>query len=160
MGKKKQTHGGTPALNLVTDIEHTIHRFNGGTDNFGKHAAEELDFPAERIFKTLIVTDGKNYGVTCVPVTGHVNLKRAAEALSFGKLTMADPKKATNLTGYIPGGISPLGQKRQLPTVIDDSALIYETIMVSGGKRGLDIELSPTDLARLTDAHFAHIAGE
>ncbi|MDO4910253.1 MAG: Cys-tRNA(Pro) deacylase [Corynebacterium sp.] len=160
MGKKKKTGGATPALLAVADIEHSVHTFEGGTDHFGDNAAAGLDFPAERIFKTLIITDGKNYGVACVPVTGHLSLKRAAEALGFGKLSMADQKKAQSLTGYVPGGISPLGQKRSLPTVIDESATNYPTIMVSGGKRGLDIELAATDLAKLTNAVFGPVAGE
>ena len=105
---------------------------------------------AERVFKTLIAADERYLAVGIVPVDVNLDLKALATALGRKKLTMADPTLAERTTGMIVGGISPIGQKRPLPTVVDSSALDHETILVSGGRRGLDVELAPADLVRLT----------
>ncbi|MDY3127481.1 MAG: Cys-tRNA(Pro) deacylase, partial [Corynebacterium sp.] len=137
--------------------------FNAGSENFGEQAAAEIGGDPARIFKTLIVDLSAGKGpkrqlaVCCVPVPNKLNLKHAAAAFGESKAAMAEPADATRATGYIPGGISPLGQKTSLPTAIDASAQNFDTIMVSGGKRGLDIELAPADLAALTSATFADL---
>ncbi len=165
--KSGSAHGATPAIAACQEagIEFTVHQFPHGDDNFGVEAAswllEHLGVEEERIFKTLIIElAGKRTGLATavVPATGMLNLKAAAAALGASKATMADPHDASNSTGYIPGGISPLGQRRALPTVIDETATLADTVFVSGGRRGWDIELSPADLVSLTDATVADIA--
>ena len=130
-----------------------------GAQSYGEEAADKLGIPAGRIFKTLVAAlDGGEHAVGVVPVSGRLNLKALAEALGAKKSAMADEKDAERLTGYVLGGISPLGQRKKLKTVIDRSALNFETIFVSAGKRGLQIEISPRDLGTLTGARFAWIA--
>lgn len=165
--KKNASHGATPAIAACqkAGIEFEVHQFPHGDDNFGEEAAswleEHLGVEPERIFKTLVIElSGKRTGLATavVPATGMLNLKAAAAALGASKAAMADPHEASNSTGYIPGGISPLGQRRRLPTVIDESTSLFNTVFVSGGRRGWDIELSPANLASLTDAAVADIA--
>lgn len=169
MSKKsaKKSTAATPAiaacLNAGIDIQ--VHQFPHGNDNFGQEAAswllEHLNVQPERIFKTLVIElSGKRTGlaVAVVPATGRLNLKLAAAALGASKATMADPQQASLATGYIPGGISPLGIRRKLPTVIDETATTSETVFVSGGRRGWDIEIAPSDLISLSDAKLADIA--
>lgn len=121
-------------------------------------AAEKLGVPPERVFKTLVVDAGGSLAVAVVPVLLMLDLKAAAKALKTKKATMAEVKAVERTTGYVVGGVSPLGQKKRLPTVIDASAQDCGTMFVSGGRRGLDIELSPADLAALTGATFAPVA--
>ncbi|WP_295623854.1 Cys-tRNA(Pro) deacylase [uncultured Corynebacterium sp.] len=157
----------TPALSacVAAGIDHRVFEFAHSDDHFGAEAAlwlgEHHGVPAERIFKTLVVVmQGKRTGfaVAVAPVTGRVDLKAAARALGASKVALADPDDARRATGYVVGGISPLGQKRTLPTVVDSSAREHATVFVSGGRRGLDVELSPDDLASLTGATFASLA--
>ena len=127
------------------------------TDSYGQEAAAVTGVAAERIFKTLLVDTGAALAVGVVPVSGSLDLKAIATALGVKKVIMADPAAAQRSTGYVVGGISPVGQRKPLPTVIDESALGFESVFVSGGRRGFEIELAPTDLAAATDGRFAAI---
>ena len=152
----------TPAINLLKKqkIAFSIHEYDHDPEcqNFGEEAAQKLSLDPRCVFKTLLVSDDKNFFVAIVPVTGTLNLKRAATAFGVKKLRMAEAKEAERLTGYLVGGISPLGQKKSLTTCIDNSAKSFESIYVSGGKRGLDISLSPQDLSNACrHASFADI---
>jgi Cys-tRNA(Pro)/Cys-tRNA(Cys) deacylase len=153
---------GTPATKLLKSagIEFIEHEYphDPNSTSFGLEAAEKLGVDPNRVFKTLIVNVDEACAVAIVPVNQQVSLKSLSRALSAKRATMADPAQAARLTGYVVGGISPLGQKRLLTTVIDESAKQFETILVSGGRRGFDIELSPNDLAQLLSAMFAEIA--
>jgi Cys-tRNA(Pro)/Cys-tRNA(Cys) deacylase len=126
--------------------------------SFGLEAAQALGLPAEQVFKTLLVDTGDGLAVGVVPVTGSLDLKALAAALGVKRVTMADPATAERSSGMVVGGISPLGQRRALPTVVDESVDLFEVVYVSGGRRGLDVGLSPADLVRLTGASVADIA--
>lgn len=122
-------------------------------------AAESLGLPPERVFKTLIaVVDGARFVVAVVPVARALDLKALAAACSGKRAAMSDVADAERVTGYVAGGISPLGQKKRLETVVDDSALTLDTIFVSAGRRGLEIELAPADLLRLCRAGSAPVS--
>ena len=140
-------------------IEYSTHEYehDPNAKSFGLEAAEKLNLDVEEVFKTLLVTDDKNYFIAILPVHHQLNLKKVAAALGCKKLHMADPKNAERLTGYIVGGISPLGQKKRLKTVIDASAEMKTKIYVSGGKRGLDIGVAPQAIAKILDAQFVDI---
>lgn len=153
----------TPATQTLKKrkIAFTQHEYehDPNCQNFGEEAASKLGLAQEEVFKTLLVTDDKDVFVAIVPVTGKLNLKRTAAALKVKKLRMTEPKEAERLTGYIVGGISPIGQKKALITVIDDSAQVLNKMYVSGGKRGFDIGLAPSDLATVCrKTLFSHIA--
>ncbi|MBV7282751.1 MULTISPECIES: Cys-tRNA(Pro) deacylase [unclassified Corynebacterium] len=169
--KKKGAAGAaTPALAMLraAGIEHQVHEFDAGHDHFGQQAAAALGesegVAAAAIFKTLVVDLSAGRGprrslaVCCVPVTGSLSLKKAAHAFGVSKVSMADPHDAEKSSGYITGGISPLGQKKLLPTRIDASATAHPTIYVSGGKRGLDIQLRASDMAAVLGAEFSDLA--
>jgi Cys-tRNA(Pro)/Cys-tRNA(Cys) deacylase len=126
--------------------------------SFGLEAAQALGLPAEQVFKTLLVDTGDGLAVGVVPVTGSLDLKALAAALGVKRVTMAHPAAAERSSGMVVGGISPLGQRRALPTVVDESVDLFEVVYVSGGRRGLDVGLSPADLVRLTGASVADIA--
>ena len=128
-----------------------------GARSFGLEAAEVLGLPPEQVFKTLLVDTGAGLAVAIVPVAGQLDLKAMAAAVGAKRVTMADPAAAQRSSGYVVGGISPIGQKRALPTVVDESAELFEVVYVSGGRRGLDVGLSPTDLVRVTHAVVADI---
>jgi Cys-tRNA(Pro)/Cys-tRNA(Cys) deacylase len=125
--------------------------------SYGLEAAASLGVEPSRVFKTLLVDTGATLAVGVVPVDGQLDLKAVAAALGVKSVTMADPAAAERSTGYVVGGISPVGQKRTLPTVLDDTAYGFGTVYVSGGRRGFDIGLSPADLATVTGALRARI---
>lgn len=154
----------TPAVEQLKQhgIAFELHRFESVDDSegYGIAAARALGVDAARVYKTLLVSfngDPKRLGVCILPVSHTLNLKKAARAHGQKSAAMADPTIAEKATGYVVGGISPLGQKKRLPSVLDQSAANFERILVSGGKRGLDLELSPADLQTLTGATQADL---
>jgi Cys-tRNA(Pro)/Cys-tRNA(Cys) deacylase len=153
----------TPAINAAkkAKISCTVHQYDHDPTvlAYGKEAADKLGLAAERVFKTLIVElDGKVLATAILPVSAMLSMKLLAKAAGVKKADMADKSKAEKSTGYVLGGISPLGQKRRLPTYLDQSALNFPTIFVSAGRRGVDLELAPTDLKTLTTAVVAAIS--
>ncbi|TCN42703.1 Cys-tRNA(Pro)/Cys-tRNA(Cys) deacylase [Kribbella orskensis] len=162
MAKSKQTGQGTPATVALTKagLPFSTHAYehDPAAKSYGLEAAEALGLAPEQVFKTLLVeVDGK-LAVGVVPVDRQLDLKAVAAALKGKKATMADPAAAERTTGYVVGGISPIGQKRALPTVIDSTATDHETIYVSAGRRGLDLGLNPADLISITSAITAPVA--
>lgn len=153
---------GTPAtVALAADgIPFTPHAYehDPAATNFGLEAAEALGVEPDRVFKTLLADVDGRLVVAVVPVSGSLDLKALAEAADGKRAVMADPRLAERRTGYVVGGISPIGQKHPHPTIIDETAQLFDTIFVSGGRRGFDIELAPEDLATLTEALYAPIA--
>ncbi|WP_394129051.1 Cys-tRNA(Pro) deacylase [Shewanella maritima] len=152
----------TPAIMAAkrSNINYQLHEYqhDAQAQSYGLEAAEKLGLNPEQVFKTLVVNvDVKQLVVAIVPVATSLNLKLLAKALGAKKAQMAEPQAVSRSTGYVMGGVSPLGQKKLLTTVIDASAQQFETIHVSAGKRGLEIELAPGDLASLTRAQFADI---
>jgi len=162
MSRKPDAAPGTPATALLTraGIAFTPHPYahDPPATSYGLEAARELGLDEARVFKTLLADADGVLVVGVVPVAGQLDLKALAHAVGAKKASMADPARAERKTGYVRGGISPVGQKVALTTVIDDSALLHDTVFVSGGRRGFDIELAPADLARATSASFAPIA--
>lgn len=155
----------TPALDLLKKVgaEHRIHSYEHDpkAPSYGLEAAEKLNLQPSRVFKTLLAsTEKSELLVAVVPVAGSLDLKALAHAAGAKKVEMADPAVAQRATGYLLGGISPLGQKKRLRTFIDQSAQPFATIIVSAGRRGLEVELSPTLLALHTQATFAQIGRE
>lgn len=157
----------TPAINLAKKkkVAHTIHQYEHDprSESYGLEAAEVLGQDPATVFKTLLFSlngEARNLAVAIIPVDQKLNLKLAAKAAKAKKAEMADPEIAQKTTGYVVGGISPLGQKKALPTFIHSSALEKETMCVSAGKRGLEIELTPKDLAQLTRAQFVELCIE
>ncbi len=161
----RSASGGTPATEVLTaaGVPFRLHPYTHHDEvtNFGQEAATELGVDPMRIFKTLIVDVGisrPELAVGVVPVAAQLDLKAMAAALGAKKAVMADKQLAARTSGYVLGGISPIGQKNPLPTIIDETAELFETIFVSAGKRGLQVELSPDDLAAVTSARFADVA--
>ncbi|MCX6499838.1 MAG: Cys-tRNA(Pro) deacylase [Arthrobacter sp.] len=160
MARKQASHG-TPATAALAaaGVPFVAHPYSHdpAAASYGLEAAEVLGIDPSRVFKTLMVDVDGRLAVGVVPVSGNLDLKAMAAALGGKKAAMADPATAERRTGYVLGGISPLGQRRPSPTVVDESALELETILVSGGRRGLDLELSPAALIKLTGARTARI---
>ena len=155
----------TPAISYLKKkkVPFQTHQYAHDVNHqsYGIEAAEKLCVVPEKIFKTLVLeTDSHSLIVAIVPVLKLLNLKLIAAHVKAKKVKMADVKRVESTTGYILGGVSPLGQKKQLTTIIDDSAQPFGTIFVSGGKRGLEIELSPQDLGTLTRATFTTITSQ
>ena len=159
---KHKTSGGTPATVALTraGVAFTSHPYehDPAAASYGLDAAQALGLDPARVFKTLFVSVDGRLVVGIVPVSAQLDLKAVAAAVGGKKAVMADPADAERASGYVVGGISPLGQKRPHPTVVDESALGWDTVYVSGGRRGLDLGLAPADLVRLTDARTAAIA--
>jgi Cys-tRNA(Pro)/Cys-tRNA(Cys) deacylase len=152
---------GTPATALLAKqkVEHRVRTYeHRGGQAYGPEAAERLGLDPERVFKTLVADVDGTLTVGVVPVSTTLDLKALAAAVGGKRAKMADVAAAERATGYVAGGISPLGQKKRLRTVVDASAQHLPTMFCSGGRRGLEIELAPADLARLTGATFAAIA--
>ncbi len=153
---------GTPATALLArrKIDHKLHSYTHDPrhDSYGLEAAEALGVPAERVFKTLLAEVDGALVVGIVPVTAQLDLKALAAAVGGKRAKMADVAAAERATGYVAGGISPLGQRKRLPTVLDNSAAGFDTLFCSAGRRGLEMELAPADLTRLLNAKLAPIA--
>jgi Cys-tRNA(Pro)/Cys-tRNA(Cys) deacylase len=153
--------GGTPATTLLAaaGVEFTVHEYDhdARAESYGGEAAEALGIDPDRVFKTLFVDVDGRLVVGVVPVAGQLDLKALARAVDGRKAAMADPRAAERATGYVVGGISPLGQRKAHPTVVDESASRHRTVFVSGGRRGLEVELRPDELVRLTAARVAAI---
>ena len=139
-------------------VAFTVHEYehDPAAESYGNEAVEKTGANPDQVFKTLVVSlDGKDLAVAVVPVSAMLSLKLIARAAGAKKAAMADKQLVQRTTGYVLGGVSPLGQKKRLKTFIDDSARNFATLFVSAGKRGLEIELAPDDLSRLTGATFA-----
>ncbi|NVK43970.1 MAG: Cys-tRNA(Pro) deacylase [Oceanospirillaceae bacterium] len=154
----------TPAINAASKAKvwYQTHEYyhDPAAASYGQEAADALGQDPGRVFKTLLVAlngDARRLGVAIVPVVGQLDLKAAATAFGVKKVTMADPADAERATGYIVGGISPLGQKKRLPMVLDSSAEQFPTLFMSAGRRGLEIEMAAADLMRLTGARLAPV---
>lgn len=153
---------GTPATTLLVKhkVTHSVHSYehDRNADSYGLEAAEALDLEPARVFKTLVADVDGTLTVGVVPVTGQLDLKALAAAVGGKRAKMADPSAAQRATGYVLGGISPLGHRSRLRVVVDSSATEWPTLYCSAGRRGLEVELAPDDLLRLTGATVARIA--
>ena len=152
----------TPAINLLkkNKCKFKIHKYEHDSDctNYGEEAASKLGLDENQVFKTLLVElSPKELAVGIIPVNCSMSLKNIASALKVKSAKMADKNEAQKVTGYLLGGISPLGQKKRLRTVINLSAFDFETIFVSGGRRGLDVEVNPEDLKKLLNTQIENI---
>ena len=164
MAARRRTSGtpGTPATVALRDagvaFEAHAYDHDPAAPSYGREAAEALGVEPGRVFKTLLAETETGLVVGVVPVTGMLDLKALAAAIGARRATMAEPAVAERRTGYVVGGISPIGQKTRHVTVVDETAQLFDTVFVSGGRRGLDVELSPADLLAVTDGRFAAIA--
>ncbi len=162
MGKRRDTAAGTPATAALNrlGVSYGLHPYDHdpAAASYGLEAAAALSVPPRQVFKTLLVEGDRGLAVALVPVDRSLDLKAVAAALGRKKVAMADPAVAERSTGYVVGGISPIGQKKPLPTVLDASAADLDLVYVSGGRRGLDLSLSPADLVTVTGATLASIA--
>lgn len=162
--KEKNTM--TPGINAAkkAKIIHTIHKYThdpASGEAYGIEAALKLNVPEEQVFKTLVVSlDTGELAMGVIPVAAMLNMKRMAKACDAKKAAMATPADVERSTGYVLGGVSPLGQKKRLTTIVDGSAQRFATIYVSAGRRGLDIELAPKDLLRLTRGTFETVTDD
>ena len=153
---------GTPATLLLAreGASHTVHAYEvePGAASYGEAAAAALGIDADRMLKTLLAEVDGRLVCAVVPSSGTLDLKALAMAVGGKRGVMAEPAQAERSTGYVVGGISPLGQRTRLPTVVDETAELYDTVFVSAGRRGLSVELAPADLVRLTAAVVADVA--
>lgn len=165
MTRRSGAGAATPAIAVVqrAGIVHAVHRYEGAGsagEGYGLEAATTLGIEGDRVLKTLVASAGEGRLVVgVVTVSGMLDLRALAVAVGTKRATMAEGAAAERATGYVLGGISPLGQRRPLPTVVDEAAMRHTTVLVSGGRRGLEIELDPLDLVRLTGATVAAIGG-
>ena len=162
MGRSRPGEGPSTPATVALDRAGVAYRrhpysHDPSAGSYGLEAAAALGVEPARVFKTLLVETGTGLAVGIVPVAGQLDLKAVAVALGVKSVTMADPTVAERVTGYVVGGISPVGQKRSLPTVLDETAYGFDTVYVSGGRRAFDIELAPGDLASATRAVRARI---
>lgn len=161
MAKKKQQHGSTAAVRALTEAGVAFtelpyeHEEGAG---FGAEAAAKLGRDPDQVYKTLMITHDGQFALGVVPVAGKLDMKAAAAAMGWKSASMADPAVAQKRSGYVVGGISPLGQKTPVTVLLDSGAQAFETVLVSGGKRGFDVELAPADLLSVTGGHYAPIA--
>lgn len=159
---KHHPHGSTPATTALVDaqITFTLHPYEhrDDTTNFGDEAVKALHLDPARVFKTLVAQAGDQLVVAVVPVAQQLDLKALALAFETKKAQLADPAAAARSSGYVVGGISPIGQRTPLPTVVDSSAENFATIFVSAGRRGLQLELPPADLLRVTSGRSVAVA--
>lgn len=159
---KKSSPGGTPATVALVraGVSFTTHAYehDPAAPSYGLEAAEVLGLPHEQVFKTLLADVDGELVVGIVPVASRLDLKALAAAVGGKKAEMADPRAAERSTGYVVGGISPVGQKRALRTVLDETALLFDLVYVSGGRRGFDLGLAPDDLLAVTSGTAAAIA--
>ena len=152
----------TPAIDVLTEagIDYKLHSYShdsAANQSFGLEAATKLKVCPERVFKTLIAETDGYMCVGIIPVSAQLNLKRLAKAFGKKRLAMADSRRVERVTGYVVGGISPLGQKRELPAFMDISSELFKTIFVSAGRRGLDIEIGTFDLQDLIKAELCRL---
>ena len=152
----------TPGINVAkkAKVAHKVHEYthDSSSESYGLEAAEKLGVPEARVFKTLIVNlDGKELAVGVIPVSSMLSMKLMAKAAGVKKATMAARSDVARSTGYVLGGVSPLGQKKRLKTILDSSVINHSTVYVSAGRRGLEIELSPDDLVKLVNGVLAEI---
>lgn len=161
MAKKKQQHGSTAAVRALTEVGVAFtelpyeHEEGAG---FGAEAAAKLGRDPDQVYKTLMITHDGQFALGVVPVAGKLDMKAAAAAMGWKSASMADPAVAQKRSGYVVGGISPLGQKTPVTVLLDSGAQAFETVLVSGGKRGFDVELAPADLLSVTGGRYAPIA--
>jgi Cys-tRNA(Pro)/Cys-tRNA(Cys) deacylase len=162
MARRSAGSTGTPATRVLADagVAHVLRTYQHDprSDSFGAEAARALGVEPERVFKTLVADVDGTLTVGIVPVDALLDLKALAAAVGGKRAVLADVGRAERATGYVAGGISPLGQRSAHPTLLDESAVAHQTILVSGGRRGLDVELEPADLMTLTGARLAPIA--
>ena len=155
------TGAATPAVAVLerSGAVYRVHQYthDPAVASFGWEAADAMAVEPGRVFKTLVASADSALVVAIVPVTGELDVKALGAALGAKRVALADPAAAQKATGYVVGGISPLGQKRRLPTVVDATASRWETVFVSGGRRGLELKLAPADLVRLTGGVLAPI---
>ncbi|WP_062464415.1 Cys-tRNA(Pro) deacylase [Demequina soli] len=163
MSRKHTASGATPAVHALNEagVPHTVHPYDhdpASDLSYGLEAAAALGVDPDQVFKTLCAHVDGQLAVGIVPVSGMLDLKALAHALGGKRAEMAPPAEAERATGYVVGGISPIGQRRALPTAIDETVELWDTVYVSGGRRGLDIGLAPADLIAVTRAVTAPIA--
>jgi len=153
----------TPGINVAkkAKVSHKVHEYSheASSESYGLEAAEKLGVSEDRVFKTLVVSlDEKELAVGVIPVSSMLSMKLIAKAAGAKKAKMAEQSAVERSTGYVLGGVSPLGQKKRLKTYLDASAKNYSSIYVSAGRRGLEIELSPNDLVKLVNGVYAEIS--